>query len=226
MPNPIPQDARVSKWRSSVDAIDHCPKLAAQICKIFAGWADLERRLDYLFLEVSGGSSRAGIAVFDAIDSRRLRAQVVTSAAEASLRDTNQMAVGYHEDFPECLALIPPDLFNDLYNNTRVMLSELGQKSAMRNLKVWKAPEPDFSKILLYNTDDFSRILDEISDVANVMSRLTVVLMYDHHPGPIPAGTAFSVRRQLLKSSRFRMALRHSREQDRGRRNARRKNPK
>ena len=93
MPNPIPQDARVSKWRSSVDAIDHCPKLAAQICKIFAGWADLERRLDYLFLEVSGGSSRAGIAVFDAIDSRRLRAQVVTFAAEASLRDTNQMAV-------------------------------------------------------------------------------------------------------------------------------------
>jgi hypothetical protein len=154
---------------------DDKPEMAAAVARIFAVWASIEHRLDFLLIEIVGSDSSAAIAIYETLTAQHLQRKALENAAKAVLplesysvlitaismaegsqTPRNHLAHwmwGGCRQRPDLLALADPVLQKELDLRIRVF----NEAGGLVDCDGWDPDFMDPNFVLAYSIDDLNR---------------------------------------------------------------------
>lgn len=203
MPRPLSTLRPGVKWSTSINAIDEVPDLAPDICKLFAAWANVEHQLEMLFVEITGGSSRSVLAVFDSLESDRAKRDAIRAAAKIHLQRSDIIALetalkmvktagkarhrfahhlwGAIDGMPKAISLTPPSAAAHLFREVRLAIYNARHTRNLEPSKHLDEPHT-IDKVMVYTQDEICQCTQSLKECSDVLFNLQILIHARNNP--------------------------------------------
>jgi hypothetical protein len=170
MPQPINKIVPNPRVILDTDVLGQKPDLAILVVKIFAVWANIERRLSVLLVHLLGADQVHAHAIFSILQTQALQTKALEAAAKSALSpdDLAHWAWGKCHQRPDLLVLADPDGLKNWDTRTAAYFQALKPGETTFWGALMGPPIFDISKFYGYSKTDLEREVRDLLEAEQI----------------------------------------------------------